>query len=172
MYRCIFVHPDPVQRSIPRLSLVTTITARGTASCTSVSDGLPECTISSPTSLPRGTQILMDLQAEHPPEHQKPPPFPRSSTANRVLQVIQALFHRYSVHKLNAAFRNLPFFGLLCQEGIVNLTIDGKIEPAKPSCLCAHRFLPNLKSLGAQQSIMDRLHQVAAETKEILCESV
>ena len=26
--------------------------------------------------------------------------------------------------------------------GIVNLTIDGQIEPATPSCLCAHRFLP------------------------------
>ncbi len=56
--------------------------------------------------------------------------------------------------------------------GIVNLTIDGQIGPAKPSCLCAHRFLPDLKGLGAQQSIMDRLHEVAAETKEILCESV
>ncbi len=56
--------------------------------------------------------------------------------------------------------------------GIVNLTIDGKIEPAKPSCLCAHHFLPDLKGLGAQQSIMDRLHEVAAEMKEILCESV
>ena len=56
--------------------------------------------------------------------------------------------------------------------GIVNLTIDGKIEPAKPSCLCAHHFLPDLKDLGAQQSVMDRLHEVAAETKEILGESV
>ncbi len=56
--------------------------------------------------------------------------------------------------------------------GIVNLTIDGQIGPATPSCLCAHRFLPDLKGLGAQQSIMDRLHEVAAETKEILCESV
>ena len=56
--------------------------------------------------------------------------------------------------------------------GIVNLTIDGQIEPAKPSCLCAHRFLPDLKGLGAQQSIVDRLHEVAAETKEILDESV
>ena len=60
----------------------------------------------------------------------------------------------------------------LRMEGIVNLTIDGHIEPAKPSCLCAHRFLPDLKGLGAQQSIMDRLHEVAAETKEILGESV
>ncbi len=56
--------------------------------------------------------------------------------------------------------------------GIVNLTFDRQIEPAKPSCLCAYRFLPALKGLGAQQSIMDRLHEVAAETKEILCESV
>ncbi len=32
--------------------------------------------------------------------------------------------------------------------GIVNLTIDGQTEPAKPSCLCAHRFLPDLKGLG------------------------
>ena len=61
---------------------------------------------------------------------------------------------------------------LTLSNGIVNLTIDGQIEPAKPSCLCAHRFLPDLKGLGAQQSIMDRLHEVAAETKEILCESV
>ncbi len=56
------------------------------------------------------------------------------------------------------------------REGIVNLTIDGQIGPAKPSCLCAHRFLPDLKGLGAQQSIMDRLHEVAAKTKEILCD--
>ena len=56
--------------------------------------------------------------------------------------------------------------------GIVNLTIDGHIEPGKPHCLCAHRFLSDLKGLGAQQSIVDRLHEVAAETKEILCESV
>jgi len=56
--------------------------------------------------------------------------------------------------------------------GIVNLTIDGHIEPAKPSGLCAHRFLPDLKDLSAPQSIMDRLHEVAAETKEILGEFV
>ncbi len=56
--------------------------------------------------------------------------------------------------------------------GIVNLTIDGQIEPAKPSCLCAHHFLPDLKSLGAQQTVIDRLHEVAAEAKEILCESM
>ncbi len=56
--------------------------------------------------------------------------------------------------------------------GIANFTIDGHIEPATPSGLCAHRFLPDLKGLGAQQSIMDRLHEVASETKEILCESV
>ena len=56
--------------------------------------------------------------------------------------------------------------------GIVNLTIDRHIDPAKPSCLCAHRFLPDLKGLEAQQAILDRLHEVAAETKEILCESV
>ena len=48
--------------------------------------------------------------------------------------------------------------------GIVNLTIDGQIAPAKPSCLCAHRFLPDLKGLGAQQTVMNRLHEVAAET--------
>ena len=57
-------------------------------------------------------------------------------------------------------------------DGIVNLTIDGQIEPATPSCLCAHRCLPDLKGPGAQQSIMDRLHEVAAEMKEILGESV
>ena len=57
-------------------------------------------------------------------------------------------------------------------EGIVNLTIDGQIEPAKPSCLCAHRFLPDLKGLGAQQTVIDRLHEMAAEAKQILGESV
>ncbi len=56
--------------------------------------------------------------------------------------------------------------------GIVNLTIDGHIETAMPSCLCAHRFLPALKGLGAQQSIMNHLHEVVAETKEILGASV
>jgi len=56
--------------------------------------------------------------------------------------------------------------------GISNFTIDGHIEPATPSCLCIHRCLPDLNGLGAQQSIMDRLHEVAAETKEILGESV
>jgi len=65
-----------------------------------------------------------------------------------------------------------PAFFWMRHQGIVNLTIDGQIEPVQPSCLCAHHFLPNLKGLGAQQSIMDRLHEVAAETKEILCESV
>ena len=61
---------------------------------------------------------------------------------------------------------------MYASSGIVNLTIDGQIGPAKPSCLCAHRFLPDLKGPGAQQTVIDRLHEVAAETKEILCESV
>ncbi len=56
--------------------------------------------------------------------------------------------------------------------GIANFTIDGHIEPATPSGLCAHRCLPDLKGLGAQQSIMDRPHEMAAKAKEILGESV
>ena len=38
--------------------------------------------------------------------------------------------------------------------------------------LCTHRFLPDLKGLGAQQPIVDCLHQVTAEAEEILRESL
>jgi len=38
--------------------------------------------------------------------------------------------------------------------------------------LCARDLLPNLKHLSTQQTIIDRLYQVAANTKEILRESV
>ena len=38
--------------------------------------------------------------------------------------------------------------------------------------LCARDLLPNLKRLSTQPTIMDRLYQVAANTKEILRESV
>jgi len=34
--------------------------------------------------------------------------------------------------------------------------------------LCTHRFLPNLKRLSPQQTVMDRLQEVAAQAKEIL----
>ena len=56
--------------------------------------------------------------------------------------------------------------------GFVNLTIEGRNEAASHNPLCAHRVLPNLKRLSTQNPIVDRLQQVAAETKEILCESV
>jgi len=45
---------------------------------------------------------------------------------------------------------------------------DGGFAERHPHLLSADHLLPNLKSPGAQQSIMDRLHEVAAETKEIL----
>ncbi len=38
--------------------------------------------------------------------------------------------------------------------------------------LHAYRFLPNLERLSTEEPIVDRLHEVAAETKEILCEAV
>ena len=41
-----------------------------------------------------------------------------------------------------------------------------------PSLLCTHRFLPHLKGLGAQKTIIDRLHEVAAKAKEVLCEAM
>ena len=49
---------------------------------------------------------------------------------------------------------------------------DGRFAERYARLLSAYRFLSNLKGLGAQQAIMDRLHEVAAETKEILGESV
>jgi len=36
--------------------------------------------------------------------------------------------------------------------------------------LCTHRFLPNLKGLGPQNPIVDRLHQVATKAKQIMRE--
>ena len=57
-------------------------------------------------------------------------------------------------------------------EGIGNLTTEGRHETASLHPSCTHGFLPNLKRFGAQQSIMDRLHEVVAETKEILCQPV
>jgi len=47
---------------------------------------------------------------------------------------------------------------------------DGGIAERYPRLLSTHRFLPNLKGLDAQQSIMDRPHQMAAKAKEILRE--
>ena len=54
--------------------------------------------------------------------------------------------------------------------GIVNLTIEGRNEAASHNPLCTHRVLPNLKRLSTQQTIIDRLQEVAAQAKEILRE--
>ncbi len=56
--------------------------------------------------------------------------------------------------------------------GIVNLTAEGRNETASHNPLCTHRFLPNLKGLGAQNPIVDRLQEVPADTKKILSESM
>ena len=56
--------------------------------------------------------------------------------------------------------------------GIVNLTAEGRNETASHNPLYTDRFLPNLKGSGTQQSIMDRLQEVAADTKKILSESM
>jgi len=56
-----------------------------------------------------------------------------------------------------------------CQLNMLQAKGNGFTERCHhPSC--THRFLPNLKGLGAQQSIMDRPHQMAAKAKEILRE--
>ncbi len=41
-----------------------------------------------------------------------------------------------------------------------------------PRLLSAYRFLPNLKRLGLHNAIINRLHEMAAEAKQILGESV
>jgi len=46
------------------------------------------------------------------------------------------------------------------------------MNAASQSVSCTHRFLPNLKRLRSSYSIIDRLHEVAAEAKEILRESM
>ena len=38
--------------------------------------------------------------------------------------------------------------------------------------LSTHRFLPDLKRLCAPQPVVDRLHEVAAQAKEILRETM
>ncbi len=45
------------------------------------------------------------------------------------------------------------------------------VPPARTSS-CTDHLLPNLKSLGAPNSIIDRLQQVTAKAKEILGESM
>jgi len=55
-----------------------------------------------------------------------------------------------------------PKFFQSVVQGIVNLTIEGQIEAAWPSSLCAHHVLPNLERLPTEEPIVDRLHQVAA----------
>jgi len=45
------------------------------------------------------------------------------------------------------------------------------VPPARTSS-CTDHLLPTLKSLGAQKSIIDHLHQVTAKAKEILGESM
>ena len=42
------------------------------------------------------------------------------------------------------------------------------MEPLCKSISSTHRVLPDLKGLGAQEAIMDRLHEVAAQAKQIL----
>jgi hypothetical protein len=46
------------------------------------------------------------------------------------------------------------------------------MNAALQSVSCAHHFLPNLKGLSTQNPIVDRLHQVAAKTEEMLREPV
>jgi len=53
---------------------------------------------------------------------------------------------------------------------IVNLTTEGQMHAALQSVSCTHRFLPNLKRLSLQQTVIDRLQEVAAQAKEILRE--
>jgi hypothetical protein len=48
----------------------------------------------------------------------------------------------------------------------------GKLHQLSQAAYAHTASSQNLKGLGAQQSIMDRLHEVAAKTKEILGESV
>ncbi len=49
---------------------------------------------------------------------------------------------------------------------------DGGFAERYPRLLSAYRFLPNLKRLSPQHAIINRLHEMAAEAKHILGESV
>ncbi len=49
---------------------------------------------------------------------------------------------------------------------------DGGFAERYPRLLSAYRFLPNLKGLGPQNAIINRLHEMAAEAKQIQGESV
>ncbi len=58
-----------------------------------------------------------------------------------------------------------------CQLNMLQAKGNGFTERCHhPSC--THRFLPNLERLGAQNPIVNRLHEVAAKAKEILSESM
>ena len=58
-----------------------------------------------------------------------------------------------------------------CQLNDMKPKLSAFVPPARTSS-CTDHLLPTLKSLGAQNSIIDHLHQVTAKAKEILGESM
>jgi len=56
--------------------------------------------------------------------------------------------------------------------GIVRLTTEERIGSAEQIWLWAHRFIPNLKSLGSQKAIINCLHQVVAKAQEVLSKAL
>jgi|GEM_PF-4255932 len=46
------------------------------------------------------------------------------------------------------------------------------MEPLCKSTSCAYGLLPNLECLSPEESIVDRLHQMAGKAEEILGESM
>ena len=61
---------------------------------------------------------------------------------------------------------------ICCAEGMVHLTATARIDPVGPHVSCAHRILPDLKGLRTYEPIGARLHQMATETTQILCETM